>query len=197
MRTKAPTTIALRTQSRDGRYLIGEYTWSPELVDGELVSVIGTVRDITQRQQTENALKESEEKYRNLFANSVQPMFQSTVDGKLLNANRALLKLLGYVDFLELAQVNMRDLYVNPEMRDQIREVLDTKNHMSNVEFELKRKNGKVITVVEHSRALKDEKGSLVGFEGILEDITARKAMEQKLNQYLQPSRIRKKSLPN
>ena len=195
MRTKAPTTVALRTQSRDGRYLIGEYTWSPELVDGELVSVIGTVRDITERKQVDNALKESEEKYRNLFANSVQPMFQSSVDGKLLNANRALLNLLGYDDFLELADMNMKDLYVNPDMRDQITEVLETKNQMSNVEFELKRKDGKVITVVEYSRALKDEKGSLIGFEGILEDITVRKAMEQKMNQYLQALENSKKVL--
>ncbi len=195
MRTKAPTTIALRTRNKDGQYLIGEYTWSPELVDGELVSVIGTVRDITERKQVEDALKQSEEKYRSLFANSVQPMFQSTVDGKLLNANRALLKLLGYNDFQELAKMNMRDLYVNPEMRDQIKQELNANGQLTNLDFELKRKDGKVITVVEYSRSLKDEKGNLLGFEGILEDITTRRLMEQKMNQYLQALESSKKVL--
>jgi signal transduction histidine kinase len=74
---------------------------------------------------------------------------------------------------------------VRAELRDEIRGILDSKGSMSGMEIQLKKKNGEIVTVLEYSRALKDEQGTLIGFEGILEDITTRKEMEQKLNNYL------------
>jgi PAS domain S-box-containing protein len=153
--------------------------------NGKLVSVLGAVRDITERKRIEAALRESENNYRNMFAYAVQPMFQSTVEGKLLNANKALMKLLGYESFLEMAELNLRDLYVNPEQRNQIQQIAEARGYLSNVELQLKRKNGKIITVIEYSRTLQDENGRIIGYEGILEDVTARKAMEQKIAQYV------------
>lgn len=153
--------------------------------NGVVEGIVGISRDITESKQIGEALRQSEEKYRSLFENSVQAMFQSSAGGKLLNANKALLKLLGYGSLEELSAINVIDLYVNPETRDEIRQALETKGYLSNVELQLKRKNGQAITVLEHSRALKDESGNVVAYEGILEDITARKALEQKLSQYL------------
>jgi PAS domain S-box-containing protein len=142
--------------------------------------------DVTAKKMTTQALAESESKYRGLFANSVMPMFQSTTDGRLINANRALLKLLGYDSFYELADIEIaRDTYAHPEERKAIMEMLNQKGFIVNAEIRLKRKNGRVITVLESARTLVDDKGNIIGYEGVMEDITARKAMERKLQEYV------------
>jgi len=176
--------IAIHKDKKDQRYHL---TSKLPLKDGHGVveGIIGISRDVTEWKRAEDALRESELKYRNMFANSIQPMFQSSVEGKLLNANRALMILLGYDSLHELSEINVKDLYVNRDQRNEIRQVLETKGYLSNVELQLKRKDGNVITVIEYSRALRDEHGQIVGFEGILEDITVRKAMERKLNEYV------------
>ena len=153
--------------------------------DGRML-MLAQFRDITAEKITHNALTESESKYRGLFANSVMPMFQSSPDGKLINANRAMLKLLGYSNFYELAELDIaRDTYANPEERKALTQTLHQKGYVVNTEISLKRKNGRVITVLENARTVADEDGKVIGYEGVLEDITARKAMEKKLQEYV------------
>jgi PAS domain S-box-containing protein len=153
--------------------------------DGQVL-MLTRFRNITAEKVTHRALIDSESKYRGLFANSVMAMFQSSVDGKLLNANRAMLKLLGYNNFYELAELDIaRDTYAHPEERKAITEILHQKGYIVNAEIRLKRKNGKVITVLESARTLRDEDGNVIGYEGVMEDITARKAMEKKLQEYV------------
>jgi PAS domain S-box-containing protein len=153
--------------------------------DGSML-MLSQFRDVTAEKITNTALTESESKYRGLFANSVMPMFQSTPDGKLVNANRAMLKLLGYSNFFELAELNIaRDTYAYPEERDALTEMLEQKGYVVNVEINLRRKNGRVITVLENARTIVDKEGRVIGYEGVLEDITARKAMEKTLQEYV------------
>lgn len=154
--------------------------------DNGTLMMLAQFRDITAEKITHNALTESESKYRGLFANSVMPMFQSTPDGKLVNANRAMLKLLGYNSFFELAELDIaRDTYAYPEERKALTEMLHEKGYVVNVEINLKRKNGRIITVLENARTIIDKDGKIIGYEGVLEDITARKAMEKKLQEYV------------
>ncbi|MBI4417832.1 MAG: PAS domain S-box protein, partial [Ignavibacteriales bacterium] len=195
LRTNSPQTVELRVRNSTGRYLTGDFSWSPHLENGRVASILGIVRDVTDRKVEEERVRKEQAKYRNLFHQAIQPMFQTSVDGKLLDANNALLRLLGYRDANELAQVNMADLYVVPDLRNQIKEVVKTKGYVSGLEIQLKRKNGSVITVLEYSRALKDDDGRLMGFEGILEDVTARKALEQKVHQYLEALELSQKEL--
>ena len=156
-----------------------------ETDDGHVL-LISRFRDITIEKLTQNALTESESKYRGLFANSVMPMFQSSVEGKLVNANRAMLKLLGYGNFYELADLDIaRDIYSYSEERQIVTETLHQKGYVVNAELKLKRKNGNILTVLENARTLHDENGKVIGYEGVLEDITARKAMEKKLQEYV------------
>ena len=156
-----------------------------ETDDGRVL-MLTRFRDITIEKLTQNALTESESKYRGLFANSVMPMFQSSVEGKLVNANRAMLKLLGYDNFYELADLRIdRDIYSNPDEREIVTETLNKKGYVVNAELTLKRKNGKILTVLENARTLHDENGKVIGYEGVLEDITLRKAMEKKLQEYV------------
>jgi PAS domain S-box-containing protein len=153
--------------------------------DGHML-MLAQFRDITAEKITHTALTESESKYRGLFANSVMPMFQSSPDGKFVNANRAMLKLLGYSNFYELAELDIaRDTYANPEERKALTETLHQKGYVVNTEITLKRKNGRIITVLENARTVVDEDGKVIGYEGVLEDITARKAMEKKLQEYV------------
>jgi PAS domain S-box-containing protein len=153
--------------------------------DGKML-MLSQFRDITAEKTTQTALAESESKYRGLFANSVMPMFQSSPDGKLLNANRAMLKLLGYSNFYDLADLDIaRDTYANPEERKALTEMLQKKGYIVNTEISLKRKNGNIITVLENARTVTDEEGKVTSYEGVLEDITARKAMEKKLQEYV------------
>jgi PAS domain S-box-containing protein len=152
----------------------------------ETVLLLSRFRDVTAEKITHNALAESESKYRGLFANSVMPMFQSAISGKLINANRAMLKLLGYDNFYELAELDIaRDIFLNTDERKALTDTLHQKGYVVNAELTLKRKNGKIITVLENSRTLLDEDGKVIGYEGVLEDITARKAMEKKLQEYV------------
>jgi PAS domain S-box-containing protein len=154
--------------------------------DDGCVLMLARFRDITIEMLTQNALTESESKYRGLFANSVMPMFQSSAEGKLVNANRALLKLLGYNNFYELADLEIdRDIYSHSDERQAATETLHNKGYVVNAELTLKRKNGRVLTVLENARTLHDENGKVIGYEGVLEDITARKAMEKKLQEYV------------
>jgi PAS domain S-box-containing protein len=91
----------------------------------------------------------------------------------------------GYNSFYELSEVNIiHDHYVNPEDRNVVTATLNQKGYVVNTELKLKRKNGKVITVLENAHTLLDDNGKVIGYEGILEDITARKVMEKKLQEY-------------
>ncbi len=121
-----------------------------------------------------------------LFEEAAQPMFQSSVEGKLVSANKAMLRLLGYGSFEEVADLDIpTDLYADPCDRELFVRMVHEKGVIRNVELRLKRKNGRIVTVVEHCRALRDESGDIAGFEGTLEDITFRKALEKRLNQYV------------
>lgn len=146
--------------------------------DGSIV-LLSIVRDITERRQLEETLKESERQYHDFFNNAVQGVFQSSSDGRLLSANHALLTMLGFDSFEELAALNLADLYVDPLQREALSMMLSEKKVCSNLELALKRKDGVVITVVEHSRVVRDAGGKETIFEGMLEDITARKVIEE------------------
>jgi two-component system, sensor histidine kinase and response regulator len=140
--------------------------------------VLSIIRDITERKQTEEALKKSERRYHEFFNNAVQGIFQSSVDGRIVSANTSLLKMLGYDTFDELASVDLADLYTRPDDRQNVSTVLAERGTCSNLELTLKRKDGMVITVLENSRAVKDANGNVVMFEGMLENITKRKRAE-------------------
>ncbi len=162
---------------------------------GTIIGLVGISRDITDRKDAEDALQESERKYHELFNNAVQGIFQSTADGKLLSANTALLKMLGYDSFEELASMNLADVYANAEERRAHSSKLTEQGSCSNVELVLRRKDGTLINVLEHSRAVKDAAGSVVAFEGILEDITERRALETREQEHVAALKTSQESL--
>jgi two-component system NtrC family sensor kinase len=142
------------------------------------------IRDITERKKFEKELKESEEKYRNLFERVQHGLFISSKEGKFLDCNQGLLNILGYPTKEEFLHIDItKDLYVNPEARKVFQRLVEEHGFVKDFEVEFKRKRGEKITVLLSANAKRDEKGEIVGYEGINIDISDRKRMERELKE--------------
>ena len=141
----------------------------------------GTAYDITGRKLAEDALGRSEAMYRGLFNNVLEGIFRSTPDGRLISANPALVRMLGYESEEELLSVNVKEFYPDPRVRARNIRISNKTNELRNVEIELKRRDGKLITVIENSHTVKDSKGRIILYEGTLTDISDRKHAEEAL----------------
>jgi PAS domain S-box-containing protein len=141
-----------------------------------------TSEDITERKLAEQAMKESEEKYRTLFEGSKEPLFITTKDGKFVDLNKAIVELLGYDNKEELLKIgSMAQLYCNLEDGSKIREILSKQDYVEDVEQELKRKDGGKIFALVTASARKDPKGNVIGHKVTIKDITELKRAEESL----------------
>ena len=141
------------------------------------------LRYATERTHTLLALKASEQRYRELFQNVTAGVFQSTPDGKIMAANPALVRMLGYDSEDELIAVDVaRDLYMDPGHRDNWVRAMAEDGEVRNAELLLKRRDGSKIVVLENSRAVRDSEGRVLFYEGTLTDITAAHEISQQLS---------------
>ncbi len=138
--------------------------------------------EIRERRIAEEALRASEKKYRGIFENATEGIFQTTPDGKLVTANPAMVRIMGYDSEEEMIRLvtNIRDqLYVNPEKRDELRESMLRNGYVKNFETRFYRKDGDIIHISLSGHLVRDEHGRPIQYEGILEDITQRKRTEE------------------
>jgi PAS domain S-box-containing protein len=136
-------------------------------------------QELAERLAAEHALRQSETRFRDLFNNVVEGVYQSSPDGKIVSANPALLEMLGYESLAELQNVDMAaDLYVQPERRAELTAQLEKEGTLRNVTIELRRKNGEQLVALENARAVRDASGALICYEGTLNDITELKRAE-------------------
>ncbi|MCU0606118.1 MAG: PAS domain S-box protein [Candidatus Edwardsbacteria bacterium] len=141
--------------------------------DGRLLYYEGTVEDITAATQAEQALKESEANYRQIFENIAEGIFRTSPDGRVLLANPALVRMLGYGSAAELMAVNLeRDGYVDPDNRQRFRQLLERDGEVWGYTSRWRRRDGAVITISENARMVRDADGSPRYYEGTVEDIT-------------------------
>ncbi len=141
-------------------------------------------REMAERKQVEEALRRSEEKYRSLVEGAPYGIAWSTLDGRLVMANRAMVELLGYSSAEELQAVNMvRDVYQDPAERARLIEQYQNQESFEGVEVRWKRKDGKPIIAQLSGRKVRDVAGELVGFEVMIEDVTRRRVLEEQLRQ--------------
>jgi PAS domain S-box-containing protein/putative nucleotidyltransferase with HDIG domain len=144
----------------------------------------GFITDNTDRKKAEEALKNSELKYRNIFENAIEGIYQSTIEGRLITANAAYARMTGYDSPEELIE-SVKDigtqLYVHPEDRKRFVEIRDTKGFVEGFEVEFYKKDGSNFWVVINARTVKDEQGKTLYLEGLIEDITERKRANLKL----------------
>jgi len=162
-----------------------DYERNWEAIEINLLSWARNAIAIAQeKQQSQQALIESENKYRNIFENITQGIFQVTLDGQYLSANPFLTHLYGYNSPEELINriTNIPEqLYVDPQRRHQLVELTLQSGMIKNFESQVYCKKGKIIWISETQRAVYDQKGYFLYFEGVVEDITARKRAEDQL----------------
>jgi len=148
------------------------------------VKTYAYIRDITARKKFERDLKGSEEKLRNLFERVRHGLFISSKEGKFLDCNQALLDMLDYPTKEEFLSIDIaRDLYVNPEDRKIFQERIEKDGYVKDMEVEFRKKNGDKITVLLTGHSIKNEKGEVVGYQGINLDISERKQIENELRE--------------
>ena len=150
-----------------------------------LLQVAAAVSLAIERYQVECSLRQAESKYRSIFENAVEGIFQSTLDGRYLTVNPMLARLYGYdsPDHLIRSITNIRDqLYVDGHRRDTFIQKVLQHGSVLGFESQVYRRDGTIIWISESARLVRDNKGEVISFEGTVENITARKRAETELH---------------
>jgi PAS domain S-box-containing protein len=165
----------------DKTYYLTEISFENQ--DGS-ISKLSIYRDISERKRREEKLRASEENFKNLFEHVACGVFISSKEGKFLNANRALLDMLGYESNDEFLKIDItKDLYVRPEDREKFIEMIERDGRVIDYDVEFKRKDGRTLPVLLTGHARYDKNGNVIGYEGLNVDISQRKLMERQLKE--------------
>ena len=141
--------------------------------------MMGICIDITDLKSTEQSLRDSEEKYRNLFENAAHGIFRARPDGSLLDVNPALVVMLGYASKEELLACNLeRDIYEDPDLRSLILASYSAAAALKSAEARWKRKDGTIIDIRMCGRQVLKHDGSPGHYEVIVEDFTERRKLQ-------------------
>ncbi len=151
---------------------------------GKVEAMEGFLQDVTERKEAAHALQEAERRYRSIFENAIEGVFQTTPDGTYIAVNPALARIYGYHSPEDLI-VGLRDithqLYVEPERRAEFMRLMEREGSVSNFESRVYRRDGDIIWISENARAVYDDSGKLVCYEGTVEAITERKLYEAEM----------------
>jgi PAS domain S-box-containing protein len=148
----------------------------------ELYQFVVSMLDITDRIRAEEALHESEIRFRSLYENATIGLYRTTPDGTILLANPTLEKMLGFISFQELAERNLeKDGFELTNQRKEFLEKIERDGMVSGLESKWICQDGKVIVVRESARAIRDSQGKTMYYDGTVEDITEHKHMEEGL----------------
>jgi len=189
MKDAPPPPNSFRIIHKDGseRYFYG---MGKNLLDNpDIAGIVMNVHDITERRKAEETIKKSEEKYRNIFENAMEGIYQATNEGRFITVNAAFARMAGYdspEDLIESITDISTQLYVHPEDRDRFLAVRKEKGLVDNFEVEFYKKDKSTFWVVINARAVKNEKGRILYTEGLIEDITLRKQTENQLHTSLE-----------
>ncbi len=155
---------------------------------GEIIAAIECIRDNTAIKQAQEELRQAEQRYRTIFENTQEGIYRSTPEGSIIMANPAMAKMFGYATPKELmtgvADV-ARQHYVHPEERTKIKALLEEQGFVRNYETQIYRKDGGVFWISITMQVVRDEKGQIIYYEGIDEDITERKESVLRLRKAL------------
>jgi PAS domain S-box-containing protein len=179
------STYESKVRTKDGSNVSVIITSSPIISDNnELKGVLSVFIDITDRKKMEVALQKSERQYRTLFENLPIGLFRCTLDGEFLAANPAFVDKLGFSSFEELTKINPNELAnLRKYGRNQFLEEIEEKGEVRGLESQVTRPDGSVIYIRENANVIKDSDGSVLYYEGSMEDITDRKLVEEALRE--------------
>ncbi len=149
---------------------------------GRLIAYDGLVTNITERKRAEEALQESERKYRALFEESKDAIFISTPEGRFIDINPAGVALFGYAAKKDILSVDRdRYLYANLQDREKFLQTLEQQGFVKDYELTMRRKDGAALVLLVTASVICDEKGKGTAHRGIIRDITGQKRLEQQL----------------
>ncbi len=150
--------------------------------DDKLVRLWGVKRDVSEHEEAEQALRASEERYRELFQASQDTIFISTPEGRIIDINPAGLSLLGFERKEDLLNIDSAgQLYQDPGDRQRILEVLERQGYCRDYEICLKRRDGRRLTVLETTTAVSDSQGRIIALRGMLRDVSRQRKLEEQL----------------
>jgi two-component system cell cycle sensor histidine kinase/response regulator CckA len=154
---------------------------------GKVDYVSGVFFDITEYKQAEKELRKAEERYRSIFENAIEGIFQSTPEGIYISSNTAMAKMFGYESPKEL-MANITDIkhqvYVDPQRRVEFMRLLEKDGFVKDFEYQVFRKDGSTFWISENARSVKTEKGETHCYEGFMQDITERKRAVEELMRF-------------
>jgi PAS domain S-box-containing protein len=160
-------------------------------VDGGYLDLLPTVieqalrrhRLAEEKQQAEEALRVSEARYRSLFDGVPTGLYRTTPEGKILDANPALVEMLGLESREALLSANTADFYADAEDREQWKALMEKEGSVRGFELQMRRSDGTLIWVRENTQADRDADGRVRYYDGNMEDITERKMLEIQLRE--------------
>jgi two-component system, sensor histidine kinase and response regulator len=152
--------------------------------NGDIIGTFGVSKDVTSLIETRQQLERAQKKYQDIFEQAVEGIFQTTPDGKYIEANPALARIYGYESARELLdQVTDigNQLYVDHDRRREFLALMDRLGEVHEFESEIWRRDGSKIWIAETARIVKNKHGEIKYYEGIVEDISERKRAEAAL----------------
>ncbi len=178
---EVPTEYVFRLLHKDGTKIITNlHVGTFKLNDN--VYIVGTLKNITENYKAQQALKESEERYKSLFENNTVGIYRTNPQGDILLVNQAMVDMLGFGSKEELMRINLEadnlPIVIN---RKEFVERIEKEGVVKGFETRMIRKDGKEIYVRESAKAFKDEKGKTLYYEGVIEDITQTKLAFEEL----------------
>jgi PAS domain S-box-containing protein len=148
---------------------------------GEPIGIVENFKDISEYEIAREALKESEERYRNLQKNIPLGIFRSAPGGRIIAANPAMVKMFGCSSEEEILTTPAVDLYIDPERRQNLLDILKIKGIVSGFEAQLRRKDGSIFWSSLNIKGVTDKSEKVMYHDGIIEDISRHKKMEEEL----------------
>lgn len=169
------------------RHRNGQYRWVSERgaafhTEESLVPMIaGHIQDATTKKDAEAIYREAERRYRSIFENTIEGIYQSSPDGRFVTANPALARMFGYPNaeqFIANIKGIDEDLYVERTRRSDFLRLIEKDGQVRDFESQVYRRDRSIIWISENARAVRDTDGTLLFYEGTVEDITDRKVQE-------------------
>jgi PAS domain S-box-containing protein/diguanylate cyclase (GGDEF)-like protein len=186
--TGTPYQRELRLRRKDGAHVWASVTSAlVRGAEGKPRHFVSVIQDISERKRMEQSLRDAEERYRSIFENAIEGIFQSTPEGKLIDCNPANARFLGYDSPQELLAAVTdagTQLYVNPADRRRLLELVDKNGFVHGFEAEMRCKDGRTVWSSLSVRAVRNASGAISHMLGMQQDVTARVVAEREAKRF-------------